>query len=236
MNIEQPEMTNVRTEWMRANVTGFAVGFALQALIGYALIESQNSLLARIAGFSAAGACIVLFQRRALRRFVRSSAGGGVLGGAALCICGAALSASGFMVGLYLFGVPFDHFAGFAALGLSAGLLLRGHTSDWRQWAWVCTVGFAIAGFIETAASVPLYLSGIHEAGLSGQVAFRLMSGMIGGAAVGMLTGPWLESFLPSHAGVKVAGRLSDERMRTETGALRLRDAHLLTPQPFNFQ
>jgi len=195
MSDEQTVPASVRGEWLRANLYGFGVGFALHALTGYALAGTQgfsltaSQLAARVIGLMAAGACVALFQRRALRRVAPELAGGGVLRSALL-------AAAGFLLGFYLFGIPFDSFAGFAGLGLSAGLMLGGREAVRAQWAWTCTMGFALAAFVAVFFAVPLYLFEVHEAGLAGHLTLWLTNGLVGGAAAGLLTGPWLESVL----------------------------------------
>jgi hypothetical protein len=233
MGDEQAVPAGVRGEWLKANLFGFGAGFALHGLIGYGLAGAQGfslsapQILTRILGFMAAGACVALFQRRALRRIAPGLAGGGILRGSLL-------TAAGFLLGLYLFGIPFDNFAGFAALGLSAGMMLRGREAVRAQWVWTCTIGFALAGFVAVFAAVPVYLSGAHEAGLGGHLTLWLVNGIVGGGAAGLLTSPWLENLL-SIAGCEDHAAPGALRRAAERRSL-LPEAHPLAPPPFNFQ
>jgi|GEM_PF-2546473 len=232
----------VRGEWLKANLLGFGAGFSLHALVGYALTGPQGfslstpQLATRVAGFLAAGACVALFQRRALRRIAPGMVAGGALRSAAHALRGGVLCAAGFLLGFYLFGIPFDHLAGFAALGLSAGLAVRGRGAGPEQWAWTCTVGFALAAFVVVMAAVPLYLAGLHEAGLAGHLSLWLTKGVMGGAAAGLLTGPWLEA-LSGAAPSGVGAFASPEAIRQSAeGRAMLPNAHPLAPAPLNFQ
>jgi hypothetical protein len=198
---------SARGEWLKGNLLGLGAGFGLHALIGYGLGSpagfslTSRELAVRVLGFMAAGACVALFQRRALRRIEPDLAGGA----AVAVLRGAILCAAGFLLGFYLFGIPFDHFAGFAGVGLSAGLLMRGREAVRAQWAWTCALGFALAAFVAVFVAVPLYLLQIHEAGLTGHLALWLTNGVVGGVAAGLLTGPWLESLLRADA-LRAAG------------------------------
>jgi hypothetical protein len=226
---EQAGPAGVRGEWLKANLFGFSAGFALHGLIGYGLAGTQGftlsvpEIITRVLGFMAAGACIALFQRRALRRIAPEVAGSGL-------VRGSLLSATGFLLGLYLFGIPFDQFAGFAALGLSAGLLLRGGEALRSQWVWICTIGFALAGFVAVFAAVPLYLFGVHEAGLGGHLTLWLVNGIVGGAAAGLLTGPWLASLLGATSRAGETGQVA-LRPAAERRALLLEAQTLAQPR-----